>query len=162
MSQLATGGAEVAPRLLNDLVNAGILKEVPASTGGNETNIGELLADLRNVRDQKDKLNEALGALAKQELAIKAKAMAYHEATGLSQIGDERLTVSFAAKMRPRVDPEKWEAVMRWAVDTGNWHILYKQLCQDKVVELATSGTALPDGMTIEGFTDWRVTRKGK
>lgn len=134
------------------------LSTVPAESQA--PSVGDLLADLRRIRDEKDRLNEQLSALNKQEDALKAKLLSYHEASGLDRVANDQLTVSFKESIRGKVDPERWKEFFAWAVATGNTHVCYRQISSTKLAELAQNGEALPEGVTLETYTDVNIRRK--
>jgi hypothetical protein len=48
----------------------------------------------------------------------------------------------------------------KWAVDTGNTHIFHRRLTDAKVIDLCNSGTALPEGLTLESFVNMNIRRR--
>lgn len=123
--------------------------------------IGTTLADLRRVKDQREELGLADAKLAKQEAALKAQLLAFHESTGLLKLADHGLTVSFnPGAMRTCYDPEKWSDIVKWAASTGHDYIVQRRLTDAKVIALVEEGVALPEGLTLESYIDISIRRK--
>jgi hypothetical protein len=125
-------------------------------------NPGELLEDLSRIKKQRAELTATDSDLSKQESAIKAKLLSYHAATGLSQLSSDKLTVSFRQEMRVGYVPEKWEDLMKWAVDGGYGYIFQRRLSDSKVMDLVQSGVPMPDGFKFDPYVDVSVVSKRK
>lgn len=124
------------------------------------TIIGDLLTQLRAIRDEKESRAEYDKKLQGREMAIRAQLFQYHADSGLAFIANDLISVSFSQKLTCRVDPEKWESFFKWAVESGNHHVLYHQASDAKLLELSNGGVAMPEGVSFSAYTDWKVTRK--
>jgi hypothetical protein len=123
------------------------------------TTIAPLLAELRRVIDAREELARQDGELSKQKQDIERRLLEFHETSGLDKLTGSGMSITFSEDLRPRVDPEKWVDIWKWAVANGQTQILYKQLGAAKVKELAESGTPLPEGVTLEGYTKINTRR---
>jgi hypothetical protein len=133
--------------------------DAPASDGSG--NVGDLLKELRSIRDEREKLSERQTALGKREEELKGELIAFHNQHGVERVSDHGLTVWFNDRaMRARTDPEQWGAIFRWAVETGNTHIFHRRVTDSKVAGLVEEGVPLPEGLTLEIFCDVGVRRK--
>lgn len=126
-----------------------------------DANIGEILLELRKIKDERDELSQRDGALATREESIKRTLIGFHEQTGLTQLANHGLVVSFDPnKLRTKYEPAKWDAIMKWAIDNGFGYIVQRRLTDAKVIDLIQQGVALPDGLTTEAFTYVSIRRK--
>jgi uncharacterized protein YlxW (UPF0749 family) len=126
-----------------------------------ETSITETLSKLRQVRDQIDQANAALSSLKQQEQHLERKLEDYHQQTGLDSVKGGGLTVSFAPAFRATYTPELWPEIVKWAVASGNGHIVQRRLTDAKVIELVDNGVALPEGLSLESYTKMSIRRVG-
>jgi phage shock protein A len=124
-------------------------------------NVGETLTRLRAVRDEMEGLNSELSKLESEKSQLEAALMHAHEEQGVDSFKGGGLTVSFAQAFRAKYEPEKWTSIVKWAVETGNEHLIQRRLTDTKVVELVDGGIALPDGLNLEGYTKISVRRVG-
>ena len=125
-----------------------------------ETNIGQMLDDLRDVLDQTDELNGELSRLKKRRYAIEAAIREDSERTGNQQYGNDRLSVSVKEDMVASYDPALWGELIAWAVETNNQHIIQRRVSTKPVVELIDNGVELHPGIKIEPQTKLNVRRK--
>jgi hypothetical protein len=124
-------------------------------------NITDVLAELRSVIDQREELSKQDRELSHRRTELERQLMGFHEQTGLENCAGAGLTVRFnPAAMRCRYEPERWNEILKWAVDTGNLHIIQRRTSDTKVIELVTNGVALPEGLTLETYTDISIRRK--
>jgi uncharacterized protein YigA (DUF484 family) len=125
------------------------------------TNVTDVLAELRAVIDQREELAKQDRELAQRRSELERQLMQFHEHTGLENCAGAGLTVRFnPAAMRCRYEPDRWQSIVRWAVETGNDHIIQRRTSDAKVIELVQHGVALPEGLTLESYTDISIRRK--
>lgn len=79
--------------------------------------------------------------------------------SGQDKAAAHGVTVSVVEKYRATYDPANWPQIVKWAVETGNDHIIQRRLTDAKVVELIRSGEALPWGLDAESYRDLLVRR---
>lgn len=132
-----------------------LLDDAPAATG----NVSGLCTELRSVIDAREKLAAEDKALSKRKADLERQLLDYHDSSGLDHIRGGGLTIAFAEDVRASVDPERWEGVQKWAVESGHGHILYRQLSNAKVAELIENGVPLPEGLTVTPYTKINVRR---
>ncbi|MCC6661728.1 MAG: hypothetical protein IT437_12680 [Phycisphaerales bacterium] len=129
---------------------------------GTET-VAELLRDMRGVRDQKDDLNSQLAVLADREAELQAKLRGAMCAAGLDKDGGkvagDGLSVTWREKWKANYEPQKWAAIVKWAVESGNDHIIQRRLTDAKVMSIVDSGGTLPDGLSVEAYTALDIRR---
>jgi hypothetical protein len=124
--------------------------------------VNELLTELRDVIDQRERLSTQDSALSKRKSYLEHELLAVHESEGVDSVSGAGMTVSFDdAAMRVKYDPEKWAGICRWAIETGNDHIIQRRLTDAKVMDLIENGTALPEGLTVENYVKISTRRKG-
>jgi hypothetical protein len=117
------------------------------------------LISLRALRDRKDELNAELKSIGEQEDACERTLLDWHKATNLQSVKGGGLTVSFKADFHAKYSPELWPEIVKWAVETGNDHIIQRRLGDAKVIELVDNGIALPDGLTLEQYVKLNIRR---
>lgn len=123
--------------------------------------VSVLLAELRGLIDERERLAEEDRRLSKRKSEIESSLLSFHDASGLEQMAGAGLTVRFdPAATRVRYDPEKWDSVVAWAVQTKNFQIIQRRTSDAKVMSLIEEGVALPEGLSIETFTGISVRRK--
>lgn len=116
------------------------------------TNVTDILSDLRATIDEIEESNAALRVLQERKAELEGSLLRMHETTGLEKLTGGGMSVSFGQKFRARYDPERYAGVLRWAVDTGNEHIIQRRFTDSKVEELVMNGVALPEGLTLEAY----------
>jgi hypothetical protein len=125
-----------------------------------EQNITELLTELRAIIDERERLADQDRNLSRRKSAVEASLLSFHARTGLEKLSGAGLSVTFnPAATRCRYEPDRWEGIVRWAVATGNLHIIQRRTSDAKIIDLIAEGVALPEGLTIESFTDLSVRR---
>lgn len=120
--------------------------------------LDEKIALLKAAIDEGDRIN-----------ALKSENHAVREALEreiLEQLKDDDkmshagLTVYRKEKPRATYQPEKWDAIAAWAMETGNMHIIQRRLTDSRVEDLVQNGVPLPDGLAIE-YVPELGTRRG-
>lgn len=125
------------------------------------TSPAEILAELKDVIDQREELARQDRELSGRRQRLEKELVDYHERTGLEQIAGAGLTVRFdPAATRCRYDPDRWQEIVRWAVQTDNLHVIQRRLTDGKIIELVENGTPLPEGLTLESYVGLSVRRK--
>jgi hypothetical protein len=106
--------------------------------------LSELAARLKEVRANKKAINESLKAVEEEEghltrdlLALMTEAnIDRTDVSGLKLVkGEEEVAIP---------DPEHWLDIFGWAINSGNWHVLRKQLNITCVRDLVQSGEVIP------------------
>jgi hypothetical protein len=114
--------------------------------------LGELVAELRSIKDRKDGLNAELSGLNKREDEIEYAIMDTLTAAGLAKATTDAGTVSKSTKWRAKYDPEKWADIFKWAAARDRTDLIQRRTSDAKIMELVDAGEALPDGLTVESF----------
>ena len=118
--------------------------------------LAELLAEKRAVRDRIDNLNELLSGHIAEDAALNEKILSAMTAQGMTGDGAKLsaggMTVTRRTKWRASYEPEKWEGVVRWALDSGHVGIFHRRLTDSRVMELFDSGIGLPDGLSVKSY----------
>jgi hypothetical protein len=119
------------------------------------------LAALRAVIDEREKLATADRELSKEKERLEASLLSFHNESGLDSLSGAGLSVSFDGEaMRAKYEPDRWAEIVKWAVSTGNDHIIQRRLTDAKVLDLIEQGVELPAGLTVENYTKLSVRRK--
>lgn len=119
-----------------------------------------LLAELRRVIDARELLAEEDRKLSERRQQIERELLAFHEMSGLEKVAGAGVTVSFDPEaVRCNYDPERWDGIVRWAVETGNLHVIQRRLTDGKILDLVREGTELPEGLTLAPYTKISVRR---
>lgn len=121
--------------------------------------ISEKLAELRAVVDERERIAAEEKRLGERKRQLEKELADFAKTTGVDKFSGAGMSVAFAEKMRARYEPNKWHDIASWAVSTGNDHIIQRRLTDAKVLELVDSGVALPDGLTLEAYTDISLRR---
>lgn len=121
--------------------------------------IGELLEAFAKASDEAAQLSALLASVNSRMAAIKGSIKHKLIETGIDKASGSGLTASLRDRMKAKYDPEKWEQIVAWAVSSGHDHIVQRRLTDAAVVELVTNGIVLPDGLSVESFTDIDVRR---
>lgn len=133
----------------------------PAPATKAAVNVGEVLKELRAIRDAREVIGGEDSKLAGRESELKSLLFHFHEDTGLTQVADHGLSVVFTpGKLRIGYVAEKWDELQKWLTDNGYGYCIQRRLNEAKLRELVDSGTALHEGLKVEPFTDIRITRK--
>ncbi len=122
------------------------------------------IAALREGLDEMDRINSEKSARQKKNDELEADILKDMADQGMVNDGDKMtacgLTVTRQDKQRAAYDPDKWADVVRWAVATGNDHIIQRRLTDKKVVDLVENGIALPEGLRIDIVTELSTRRQ--
>lgn len=123
-------------------------------------NTGQLLDDLRDTIDVIDELNTSLSAAKKQRRAIEDKLTKAAEAAGVDSFSNPRISVSIKEDFAAAYDPELWNDLVAWAVETGNLQLIQRRISTKPVKELIDNGMEIPAGVRLEPVTKLNVRRK--
>lgn len=113
--------------------------------------IGTTLERLRTAIDEREVLRARDRELSDEIGQIERQLDDYSKAHGLDNFKGGGMSVSFKEAFRAKYEPEKWDGVLKWAVETGNTFIVQRRLTDAKVEELAMT-CGLPDGLGIESY----------
>lgn len=119
----------------------------------NTQTIDDCLAELRGVLDEAEKIDEIKSRLAKRRAELESEIIAFSEKSGLTSFKTDKLSVTVTEDLRFKYDADKWDDLVRWAVDTGNLFIIQRRLTDSRIKSLIADGVALPAGLTQEGHT---------
>lgn len=123
----------------------------------------ELAEAYRAAWDRLDELDaerkEIAGRMADIESAIRARM----NADGKNNDGDGEkcggLSITVRHKFRARYEPEKWNDIFAALAASGHSHLVKRQLVDSRVMDLVDSGVPLPDGLSVEPYTDLSIRR---
>lgn len=116
--------------------------------------ISTILEELRAVIDEREQLSMRDSELSKRKDELEKQLLDYHGESGLQSVKGGGLTISFDdSAVRAKYDPDKWNNIIRWAVETGNEHVIQRRLTDKKCESLLKEGVAFPDGLTLENYT---------
>jgi len=124
------------------------------------TLLGPMIVRLRKLKDHKDEVNAVLKDINAEEVELESAIMA-----GLRESGQDKATVkgigtaSISKKYRAGAEPEAWNDIYKWCVDTGNTHILHRALTAAKVGELIDNGVQMPKGLRMDPYEDLSFRR---
>lgn len=125
--------------------------------------ISETLAELRRTIDDLDTINAEKSRLEERRASLELAVKREMESSGQTEDGDSvkasGLTVTIRRKIAVKYTPEKWSAVVRWAVENQYDYIVQRRLSDAKVLELIDLGVVLPDGLELEPYTRLDVRR---
>ncbi len=125
------------------------------------SNVGSVLQNLRALIDLREKVAELDTALSKRKTELEGKLLDIQKSSGLSSFADFGVSVTFdTGAFRAKYDPEKFNDVMKWAVETGNEFIIQRRLTDAKILGLIDEGVSLPEGLSVESYTKISVRRK--
>lgn len=119
-----------------------------------------LMKEARSIIDELEKIGEVDKRLRSRKSEIELELMRFSESSGLETFSSDDLTCTISEKTRACYDPAKWNEVVKWAVDTGNEIVIQRRLSDARLVEIATSGTALPAGIRLEPYSAVAFRRK--
>ena len=126
----------------------------------------EICADYRAALDEIDEINLRLKRASARKEALQREALAYMTREGLTRDGDKisagGITLTRADKWRPAYDPEKWTSIVKWAIESGNDHIVQRRLSASPIMELVDAGVPLPDGLSVESYTELSHRRSSR
>lgn len=121
----------------------------------------DLLGELFEVTNLIDDLNEKFSAAYARRKEIENRLVELHNATGLSSLSNEQISVSFTPNTPRAVpNPEDWDNIHKWFVENGYGYCVHRRLSDSKVMELLTSGVELPKGLDFEFYTKVSFRRK--
>lgn len=118
-----------------------------------------MLKELRAILDEREQLARRDKQLAadKAGLEVQLIALAKHLGTDIFRSTD--LTVTIKSKTRYNVDPQRWEDLYRWCVETNNMQVLQHRATASKFEELVAADQAIPDFVSMEEYDALSPTR---
>lgn len=119
----------------------------------------ELLARYRAIIDEREALAARDSLLSAMKESIERDLLEFAESSGLSSFEDDAIRVTVADKMRVRYDPERWTDILKWDIENGIGAV-QRRLTDAKIISLVEEGTALPEGLTLEGYKKVSHRRK--
>jgi hypothetical protein len=126
--------------------------------------INALLVKYRDALDHKDEVEAALSAAKRQCEAIEFEIRSALEQTGQwtpgAKVGTDGITCTVCTKWRAKYEPEKWKDIVKWAVETGNEHLIQRRLSDKPVMEIIDTGGTLPEGLSVQPFDELKFRRK--
>lgn len=121
---------------------------------------GELLDRCRDVRDARDQIKQADSVLGGIEDEIEVHVLRIAEAQEVDALSGRRMSCTVRDDQRARYDPEKWDAILQWAIQNGHGYIFHRRMADAKVEQLAIDGVEFPDGLTLEPYKKISFRRK--
>lgn len=114
--------------------------------------IGEMIKGLRDVVDARDSLSNQDSELARQEAELKYQLQCKAQEQGVPGFKSPDGSFTVAEDLRAKYCPEAWDSIVKWAVESGNSHIIQRRMTDARVKALMLEGTVLPDGLTLEPY----------
>jgi len=124
--------------------------------------IPELAAAYRQLWDELDIIDQQKKELASKMSDIERRIGEAMRNAGKVEGDAERcggLMMTVQLKFRAAYSPEKWPDIMRWCVENGHNYLIQRRLSDGKILDLVDAGVALPDGLTLEPYTDLAMRR---
>jgi hypothetical protein len=119
--------------------------------------LSELAERLKNVRTQKKALAAELKIIEDEEGVLMRDLLGMLHDNGLDRTDVAGLKLARVKEEVASPDPEHWLDIFQWAISSGNWHMLRKQLNITSVRELVQSGEVIPF-VTVEEIEKLKVT----
>lgn len=104
----------------------------------------QLLTELRAIIDEREQLAEQDRKLSARKAQIERDIQRFSETHGVNKFSGGGLSVSVQDKLRVTYVPEEWPNFLRWAIETGNDHLIQRRITENKVLDLMASGTVVP------------------
>lgn len=123
------------------------------------TTFGDMMGRYAELDQQIADLDAQATALRGERETAKQAIMEYLREQGQDKATACGLTASVLTKDRAKYDPAEWPNIVKWAVETGNDHIIQRRMTDAKVVELVRNGVALPWGLGVESYKEVRITK---
>ncbi len=121
--------------------------------------MGEALKRLRVLSDRLDRIKH-LEKQANEEWEMLEKFAADESArSGVGKWAAGGVTLSVEKDFRVSYDPEKWDDLLRWAVETGNTAIVQRRMGETAVKALIDSGQGQPVGVKLSVYDKVSVRR---
>lgn len=92
---------------------------------------------------RKDRLNAELKDVEEELRELQTAFLHWAEEQGVDQVKGDGITLSI--RKQPTAQITDWAAACRWAVETGNEHIIQRRLKAGELQELAINDTPIPD-----------------
>ncbi len=113
--------------------------------------------------DRLDELDAQRKEISARMADVESVIHARMKAEGKTADGDGEkcggLSITMKHKFRARYDPEKWNDIFASLAASGHSHLIKRQLVDSRVMDLVDSGVPLPDGLSVEPYTDLSIRR---
>lgn len=127
------------------------------------TTVAAALAELKSAMDDLDVIREQEKAAKRKRAAAEAVILYQSEVQELDKFSSPNtpISVTISDKHIVGYDPERWDELLKWAVDTNNGHIVQRRITDSRVWQLASEGVELPDGLELDTVRIVRPRRTG-
>jgi hypothetical protein len=118
---------------------------------------GPLLEQYAEILHRRDEVQAALFAVRQELDTIEAAIKDAMHGQGMGagdKVAASGITCTLRDKWRTKYVPEKWESILRWAVNTGHEYIVQRRTSDTKIVAFVAEGGTLPDGLGLESYLD--------
>lgn len=122
--------------------------------------MGELLHEYRTVLDRLAELAAKEKSLTEARALLETELKQRAESAGVNAFSSDEISVTITEALRAAYDPEKWNDIVKWAVDTGNMHVIQRRLTDAKLEQLLLDGVPFPDGLRLEPVTKLNHRKK--
>ena len=122
--------------------------------------IGNILDQYKAVIDEREKVAARDKELSKRKTELEREILAISERDGVNQFANEYISITVNEDARATYDPELWEGIVKWAVESNNIGLLYRQMSSAKLKAMIEEGVALPPGLSTEPFKKVAYRRK--
>ena len=119
-----------------------------------------LMAECRAIIDKLEALGEQEQPLRQRKSEIELELLRFSESSGLQSFSSSGLSCNIQEKTRATYAPDKWNEILAWAVQHGAETAIQRRLSDARIVEIATSGTPLPEGIKLEPYSYVALRRK--
>lgn len=123
-------------------------------------NIGAALRKLRLLSDQLDRIEAMKRERNARWVALERYIAEESERVGVSKFSGDGISVSVEQDIRVSYEPEKWDDLLRWAVETGNTSVVQRRVGEAAIKSMVDAGMGQPPGVKLSPYTKVSVRRK--
>ena len=121
----------------------------------------ELLDELFEVAGLIDDLNQRSAEAQGRRKEIENQLIDAQKVSGLTSMSNDKISVTFTPNTARAVpDPEHWDEIHKWFVDSGYGYCIHRRMSDSKVLDLLMNGVELPKGLSFEFYTKVAFRRK--
>lgn len=117
------------------------------------------MTQFREKRDALDVAEQAAKAARAEVHALESQILEMLEALDIESVAADGLNVKRVEKWRAKYDPARWSEIVSWAVSNGFDYLVQRRLNDAKIMELIDQGIRLPDGLSVECYSDLSFRR---
>jgi hypothetical protein len=125
----------------------------------NHSHLNSLLLKFKERKDALDEAEAVAKAIRAEASELEDQILEVLNTLDLDSVAIDGISAKRVTKWRAKYVPDQWSAIVSWAVANGYDYLVQRRLNDTKVLELVDGGIQLPEGLSMETYTDLSFRR---